>query len=173
MKSSEPIIILTSGEPAGIGPDICGMLAKEEINKRIVIICDHEIMLSRLKLLNLQVKVKIVKEVQQAEIHKKNTIQLLHLSKNSDVKAGILNKNNSKYVLDMINLATRSCINNNKIGMINCPVQKSIINEYGYKFNGHTDYIAKLCGVSAPPVMMLASNNIRICLLYTSPSPRD
>ena len=71
MKSSEPIIILTSGEPAGIGPDICGMLAKEEINKKIVIICDHEIMLSRLKLLNLQVKVKIVKEVQQAEIHKK------------------------------------------------------------------------------------------------------
>ena len=167
MKSSEPIIILTSGEPAGIGPDICGMLAKEEINKRIVIICDHEIMLSRLKLLNLQVKVKIVKEVQQAEIHKKNTIQLLHLSKNSDVKAGILNKNNSKYVLDMINLATRSCINNNKIGMINCPVQKSIINEYGYKFNGHTDYIAKLCGVSAPPVMMLASNNIRIALATT------
>ena len=167
MKSSEPIIILTSGEPAGIGPDICGMLAKEEINKRIVIICDHEIMLSRLKLLNLQVKVKIVKEVQQAEIHKKNTIQLLHISKNSDVKAGILNKNNSKYVLDMINLATRSCINNNKIGMINCPVQKSIINEYGYKFNGHTDYIAKLCGVSAPPVMMLASNNIRIALATT------
>ncbi len=167
MKSSEPIIILTSGEPAGIGPDICGMLAKEEINKRIVIICDHEVMLSRLKLLDLQVKIKIVKEIQETEIHKKNTIQLLHLSKNSDVKAGILDKNNSKYVLDMINIATQSCIDNKKIGMINCPVQKSIINEFGYKFNGHTDYIAKLCGVSVPPVMMLASNNLRIALATT------
>ncbi|OUU79649.1 MAG: 4-hydroxythreonine-4-phosphate dehydrogenase PdxA [Gammaproteobacteria bacterium TMED78] len=163
MKSTDSIIILTSGEPAGIGPDICAFLANENINKRIVVLCDHDVIQSRIKLLSLKIKIKNIKEIDHVEIHRKNELQILHVPVKEKVIAGILNKNNSKYVLNMIDLATHSCKRNKKIGMINCPIQKSIINDYGIKFNGHTDYIANLCGV-ANPVMMLASDKLRVAL---------
>jgi len=90
----------------------------------------------------------------------------LPIKLNVDSKPGILDVKNVDYVIKMLDIACKCCINNKFDALITTPIQKSIINDAGIRFSGHTEYLAKICNVDLP-VMLLACQNLRIALVTT------
>ena len=81
------------------------------------------------------------------------------------VEAGVLNRENSHYVLELLDRATQGCLNKTFAAMVTAPVHKGVINEAGFAFTGHTEYIAEQTG--GHPVMMLATEGLRVALATT------
>ena len=140
-----PHIAITSGEPAGIGPDICVMLSQHKIKADITIIGDVEILAARAKQLKLS--------FDTAKIH--------HTPAAAPVLAGKLNAKNSQYVLNTLTLAMDGCINSEFDArfdaIVTAPVHKGIINDAGIAFTGHTEFFAEY--LKAPHVVMMLVDN--------------
>ena len=126
-----PRIAITSGEPAGIGPDICVLLAQHKIAANITIIGDADMLAARAKQLNVAFNAKNV----------------LHVPTAAPALAGTLNPANSQYVLNTLNAAIDDCLKGEFDvrfdAMVTAPVHKGIINDAGIAFTGHTEYLAE------------------------------
>lgn len=172
MTSQLPCIAITAGEPAGIGPDLCIMLAQKSLDARIVVIADAEMLKDRAAQLNLPIKI-IPYQASAVQQHLGDgTLTVLHRPLNHMVSAGILNAKNSSYVLDTLETAALGCLNNEFNAMVTAPVHKGIINDAGITFSGHTEYLAELT-LSDPSrhqthlpavVMMLVGGGMRVAL---------
>ncbi len=168
MTSQLPRIAITAGEPAGIGPDLCVMLAHRQLNASIAVIADAEMLKARAKQLNLSIKIipYVANTVQQH--HGDGTLTVLHCPVNHEVYAGILNSKNSSYVLETLKIAALRCVKNEFNAMVTAPVHKGIINDAGIAFSGHTEFLAELCNTNqenAPHVvMMLVGGGMRVAL---------
>lgn len=90
-------------------------------------------------------------------------LEVLQIPLSVPCKAGELNKHNSDYVLKTLERACKGCLSGEFDAMVTAPVQKDIINEAGFPFSGHTEYLAEICGVKKP-VMLLATDNLRVAL---------
>lgn len=144
---SLPRIAITSGEPAGIGPDICVLLAQLEIKAEITIIGDAEMLAARAKLLKLSFDAK----------------KVLHSPIAAPVLAGVLNAKNSQYVLNTLTRAMDGCINSEFDAVVTAPVHKGVINDAGIAFTGHTEFFAEHLHVPHV-VMMLVGGGMRVAL---------
>jgi 4-hydroxythreonine-4-phosphate dehydrogenase len=82
------------------------------------------------------------------------------------VTAGTLDPRNARHVLALLDRALQGCRSGEFAAMVTAPVQKSVINEAGIAFTGHTEYLAAACGV-ARPVMLLAAGTLRVALATT------
>jgi 4-hydroxythreonine-4-phosphate dehydrogenase len=142
-----PRIAITSGEPAGISPDICVMLAQHKINADITIIGDADILAARAKQLNVSFSTKNV----------------LHLPTAAPVLAGKLNRANSQYVLNTLNAAIDGCLNNTFDAVVTAPVHKGVINDAGIAFTGHTEFLAERTNTENV-VMMLVGSGMKVAL---------
>ena len=142
-----PHIAITSGEPAGIGPDICVMLSQHKIKADITIIGDVEMLAARAKQLKLS--------FDTAKVH--------HTPAAAPVLAGKLNAKNSQYVLNTLTLAMDGCINGEFDAIVTAPVHKGIINDAGIAFTGHTEFFAEYCH-TPHVVMMLVGGGMRVAL---------
>ena len=146
-----PRIAITSGEPAGIGPDICVLLAQHKIAADITIIGDADMLAARAKQLNVAFNAKNV----------------LHVPTAAPVFAGTLNAANSQYVLITLNAAIDGCLKGEFDArfdaMVTAPVHKGIINEAGIAFTGHTEYLAERTNTNHV-VMMLVGGGMRVAL---------
>ena len=142
-----PSIAITSGEPAGIGPDICVMLSQHKIKADITIIGDVEILAARAKQLKLS--------FDTAKVH--------HTPAAAPVLAGKLNVQNSQYVLNTLTRAMDGCINGEFDAIVTAPVHKGIINDAGIAFTGHTEFFAEYCH-TPHVVMMLVGGGMRVAL---------
>ncbi len=168
MTSQLPCIAITAGEPAGIGPDLCVMLASQSLNARIVVIADADMLKARAKQLDLPFKIipYLANNVQQH--HGDGMLTVLNCPVNQGVSAGILNEKNSPYVLETLKIAALGCLKNEFNAMVTAPVHKGIINDAGITFSGHTEFLAELCHtnqVSTPNVvMMLVGGGMRVAL---------
>ena len=163
MENSTPRIAITSGEPAGIGPDLCLMLANQNLNANITIIGDMDMLARRAKQLDINVSLSAY-EKNHSKRYKK--INVMHVSAHSEVTAGILNTNNSEYVLDTLKTAIEGCQDDIFDAIVTAPVHKGIINEAGITFTGHTEYLAE--ETSSPKVvMMLVGGGLRVALATT------
>ncbi len=160
---NKPRIALTSGEPAGIGPDLCLMVANSDLAKHIVILADADLLQQRAKHLKLDFDISIFDP--QNPSPPPHGLCVLHTPLNAPVVAGELNTKNSEYVLHLINQAVCGCQSGLFDAMVTAPVHKGVINDANIKFSGHTEYIAKL--TSAKPVMMLATPGLRVALATT------
>ena len=145
MSQLAPVnLVITTGEPAGIGPEVSlnaalAFLAEQE-NTIITLLGDNSLfaipqqtspdVLARLKLESVPLK--------------------------QPVQAGVLNAANAGYVLNLLDLALDACIQKRFDAMVTAPVQKSVINEAGLSFTGHTEYLAQRCGVSHVVMMLCA-----------------
>jgi len=146
-----PRIIVTSGEPAGVGPDVCLHLLKAKLPARISIIGDSVVFAQRAKQLGIEDALK--------------HLDLISIPTAYPVAAGRLDQKNVPMVIQQLDLAIQSCIRKEFDAMVTAPVHKGIINDAGHKFTGHTEYLAKK--TQANPVMMLACDAMRVALVTT------
>ncbi|MDP1734296.1 MAG: 4-hydroxythreonine-4-phosphate dehydrogenase PdxA [Sulfuritalea sp.] len=155
-NSALPAIAVTSGEPAGIGPDICLRLAERSWPVRLVVLGDRELFAERAQQLGLDAK----------------AIEIRHVPLQNSARAGRLDAANAPYVLDMLDVALDGCVHGDYAAMVTAPVQKSVINDAGIAFTGHTEYLAERTG-TARVVMMLAGAGLRVALATTHLALKD
>jgi len=163
-------IVITAGEPAGIGPDICIDLISHQLetesNTEIYILADPNLMQQRADELGKNINITLHKDFpDQAAPYNKQHLNIIPVALNEPCQTGILNKANSRYVLNCLDIACDLCADHTVDAMITGPVHKSIINTAGISFTGHTEYLADR--VKAIPVMMLATSQLRVALATT------
>jgi 4-hydroxythreonine-4-phosphate dehydrogenase len=134
-----PVIALTSGEPAGIGPELCERIAAENFDARLVLIGDRSLFKSG---------------------------EVDHIPLRRPRVPGKLDTANSPYVLALLDRAIGGCLAGEFDAMVTAPVQKSVINDAGIAFTGHTEYLAEHAGVPHV-VMMLVGGGLRVALATT------
>jgi 4-hydroxythreonine-4-phosphate dehydrogenase len=142
-----PRLALTPGEPAGIGPDICLMLANEALTAEIVVIASPELLEARARQLGMPINLVEFDSTQPPSISQKGTLKIVPISLKSTCIAGTLNVANSRYVLDTLDLAFEMCANGQANAMVTGPVHKAIIYQSGVAFTGHTEYLRDLASV--------------------------
>ncbi|MEX1056991.1 MAG: 4-hydroxythreonine-4-phosphate dehydrogenase PdxA [Natronospirillum sp.] len=158
-------LAITSGEPAGIGPDICLQLATEQALYPAVVLGDPELFRARASALNLTVQITEWSSGETAQLGA-GKLSLLPMPTAEPVIAGELNPANSPYVLSLLE-RTLSGIQCGELGaMVTGPVQKSVISDAGIAFSGHTEYLQLAAGVDEV-VMMLATEGLRVALVTT------
>jgi 4-hydroxythreonine-4-phosphate dehydrogenase len=151
-------LALTSGEPAGIGPDLCLQVAHavHEVAPGCEVTClaDESLLAARARQLGLPWPIP------EPRFH------VEHLPTDSMVTAGKLDPRNAGYVLALLDRALTGCRSGEFAAMVTAPVQKSVINDAGIAFTGHTEYLAAACNVPRP-VMLLAAGSLRVALATT------
>jgi 4-hydroxythreonine-4-phosphate dehydrogenase len=160
-------LALTPGEPAGIGPDLCLQLASRQgFAFPLVAIADPELLLSRAHALGLPIKLRTYLPGERNAPSQQGELIVLPVQMAAACEAGTLNAANAAYVIATLERAASGCLQNEFQGMVTGPVQKSIINEAGIVFSGHTEFLAERAGVSKV-VMMLATAGLRVALATT------
>ncbi len=161
-----PRIALTAGEPAGIGADLCIQLAQQILPAcELVVLADAELLQQRAKQLNLPLTLHHFDPQKPRLILPPSHLTILPIALKVPVEAGVLNHENSEYVLELLDRATHGCLNKTFAAMVTAPVHKGVINEAGFAFTGHTEHIALQTG--GHPVMMLATEGLRVALVTT------
>ncbi|MDO8989874.1 MAG: 4-hydroxythreonine-4-phosphate dehydrogenase PdxA [Sideroxyarcus sp.] len=154
-------LAITSGEPAGIGPDLCLQLARHE--HPLVVIADKGLLQQRAAQLGIDVPLH---DYTPAAPQAGGKLSVLHVPLAQVVEAGKLDPANSRYVLEMLSRALRGCVSGEFSGMVTAPVHKGVINDAGIPFTGHTEFLAEQTNTPLV-VMMLAGGGMRVALATT------
>jgi 4-hydroxythreonine-4-phosphate dehydrogenase len=161
-----PHLVVTSGEPSGVGLDLCVHLAHQKFDGELTVISDRKILEERAQQMGIQLQI----ESFQAKTGKphlgQGKLQVLNIECPNPVIPGKLNPNNSAYVLEMLDRATQGCLDGEFDAMVTCPVHKGVINESGIDFTGHTEYLADATKTK-DVVMMLIGGGLRVALATT------
>ena len=168
MIEREKIIpfVITSGEPAGIGPDIGLSLARRTDHKSFVVFANINVLMERAKMMGLHINfVRYESNLKLSQVAH-NSLIIKDFSISEEVVPGLLNQKNSAYVVNMIEEATLGCLSGQFKGLITAPVHKNIINRSGNEFLGHTEHISGICQ-STRPIMTFISNSMRLALATT------
>lgn len=156
-------LLVSSGEPSGIGPDIC--LALASLNLPIVVLGDKVMLAERAKMLKLDIELCDYNSALPL-VKRRGQLQILSLPTAVPVIAGQINPQNGKYVIDMLQLALDRCLQNEFSGLVTAPVHKAVINHANILFTGHTEFLAEYCDVEIV-VMMLACETMKVALVTT------
>lgn len=163
---SRPRLIVTSGEPAGIGPDLCIKIAEREWPCELVVAGDADLLQDRAAQLRQSIRIERVTGAERQSSAAAGALRVLHVTVAQPVRAGQLDVANAPYVLKLLDLAADGCTSGAFDAMVTAPVQKSIINDAGIAFSGHTEYLAERTHTELP-VMMLATPMLRVALATT------
>jgi len=161
-----PRIILTSGEPAGIGPDACVALAQDDWKADIVVAGDASLLESTAAALGLPLGLEVYDPSRPPAVHRAGILRVIHVPTAHPVSAGTLDPRNAAYVIAMLDRACDGCMNGEFAAMVTAPVQKSTLMDAGFAFTGHTEYLAERTR-AALPVMMLLTGRLRVALVTT------
>ena len=151
-------VAITPGEPAGIGPELTLKLAQYDLEFGIVAIANAKMLQRQAEQLGLDVHIQTTAADANSTTHKAGTLKVIDIPMPDSVELGRLNKNNSAYVIETLNTAVDLVQNKVLHAMTTAPVQKSIINDAGIAFTGHTEFIADK--TSGHPVMLLANETL-------------
>jgi len=159
-------LVLTAGEPAGIGPDLCVLLARQPPECQVVVIADRKLLDQRAALLGVPF------EVPEYLAGSAMPLSVLDSPTPSPATAGKLDPRNGRYVLDTLERAIQGCLDGEFSGLVTGPVHKGIINDAGIPFTGHTEFLAEQTHTPRV-VMMLAGGSMRVALVTTHLPIRD
>jgi 4-hydroxythreonine-4-phosphate dehydrogenase len=159
-------IVLTPGEPAGIGPEICIALAQQPQPVELVAVADPDLLLQRAALCGLPLVLRDLNPDAPPQPTRAGELCILPVPLRSASRCGQLDSRNAAYVLDTLDLAVRGCMANTFAALVTGPVHKGIINDAGIPFTGHTEYLAQATR-TAHVVMLLAAGNLRVALATT------
>ena len=164
-------IALTSGEPAGIGPDLCLLLAATARDFDVVVLGDKTLLQERAASLRLNIRFEDYQRG-QALTRRAHCLTILSAPLAVPCVPGQLNPDNARAVLAMLNCAIDGCLSGEFSALVTAPVHKSVINDAGVAFQGHTEYLQHRA--EAPQVvMMLVGGGMRVALATTHYALRD
>jgi 4-hydroxythreonine-4-phosphate dehydrogenase len=153
---SNPIVV-TAGEPAGIGPDLCLALADTDLCADLLVIADPQVLRTRAAKLGIDFP---------------QQLQLLPVTCPEPDVCGQPSTANAAALLDGLRLAVEGCQQGRFSALVTAPLQKSIINDAGIPFTGHTEFLAELSDTRTP-VMLLVADKLRVALASTHLPLRD
>ena len=159
-------IVITPGEPAGVGPDLVIAIAHQDWPAQLVVVASKSLMLERAHELGLPLTIIEYDENTPATPHKAGTLVLLPLELASPCIAGELDANNGAYVVETLRIACEKNMSGEFDAIVTGPVHKGLINKAGIPFSGHTEYFAHQANCS-DVVMMLATPGLRVALVTT------
>ena len=160
-----PVLALTPGEPAGIGPDLCLQTVTSISKARLVIFADPGLLAERCQLIGIKPEIN---QLSVEDIHTKyvsGAVNVIPVELAVRTQPGKLNTDNAGYVLKTLETAVRACNSGYCDALVTAPVHKGIINDAGISFSGHTEFLAEMTG--GDPVMMLACPGLRVALVTT------
>ena len=164
--TSIPRLVLTSGEPAGIGPDVILMAAQQPWQAELLCIGDRNMLEARARQLGIGMQFSPYTTGDAVVAHQPGELRYIHVPAPAEVIPGQLDTANAYYVLALLSLATELCATGEASGLVTAPVQKSVINDAGIPFTGHTEFLAQAFGCEQV-VMMLAAGEFRVALATT------
>ncbi|HVC30788.1 MAG TPA: 4-hydroxythreonine-4-phosphate dehydrogenase PdxA [Steroidobacteraceae bacterium] len=159
-----PHIALTSGEPAGVGPDVCLALAARQLECNLVCLGDRDMLSERARVLGSKIALRPYDRTSPRHIP--GTLAVEHHPLQAPAIAGRLDARNGPYVLSLLERACDGALSGEFAAIVTAPVHKGVINDAGIPFTGHTEFFAER--TRAPrPVMMLATDSMRVALATT------
>ena len=166
--AGRPLVAITSGEPAGVGPELCLRLAERAWALRPVVLADLELMRARAVALGSAVGVVEFDPTRPAPA---GVVEVLHLPLAAPSRPGMLDPANGAYVLRLLDRAIAGCVHGEFAAMVTAPVHKGVICEglgahEAMPFTGHTEYLAEHTGTPRV-VMMLVGGGMRVALATT------
>ncbi|MFJ5438849.1 4-hydroxythreonine-4-phosphate dehydrogenase PdxA [Pectobacterium brasiliense] len=165
-ESNTPRVVITPGEPAGIGPDLVIALAQQARPVELVICADPDLLLSRALQLSMPLTLRDYQPGQPAQPQQAGSLTILPIAAPATIIPGQLNVANSAYVVETLARACDGCLNGEFAALITGPVHKGIINDAGVPFSGHTEFFADRSRCDRV-VMMLATEELRVALATT------
>lgn len=160
-----PRIAITPGEPAGIGADITLQMAQHAISAHVVVFADPDLLSQRAAQLGLPIQL-FVEDKHAPQLHEPGQLNVVPISLAQPVKCGHLNPANAPYVVETLRQACQACVEKRFDALVTAPVQKSVINDAGMPFSGHTEFFAEQTNTKQV-VMMLATPGLRVALVTT------
>ncbi len=158
-----PILAVTPGEPAGIGPEILLKLASKNPVYRLLAVADINMLRHRAAALDIKIEIH---PWQTGETISAGKLACLHVPMAHASEPGRLSTDNARYVLETLRQSVDLVMGGNAAALVTCPVHKGIINDAGIPFSGHTEFLAKSAG-TRQVVMMLAAPGLRVALVTT------
>ena len=159
--------VVTPGEPAGIGPDLCLIMARDAQPQALIAIASSELLTERASQLGLDIELLPVSPGSWPQHPAPaGSLYVWDTPLLAPAVSGQLDPRNSAYVLETLTRAGQGCLAGDFAGMITAPVHKGVINEAGIPFSGHTEFLADLTHTEQV-VMMLATRGLRVALVTT------
>ncbi|NBM53850.1 4-hydroxythreonine-4-phosphate dehydrogenase PdxA [Proteus sp. G2669] len=170
-KQIKPLVI-TPGEPAGVGPDLIISLAQMSWDLPWVVCADPQLLKTRAELLNLPLSLVEYDRATPPQAHTPSQICVLPIALHTNVIPSTLDARNGLYVVETLARACDGCLNGEFSALVTGPVHKGIINDAGVHFTGHTEFFADRSHCERV-VMMLATDTLRVALATTHLPLRD
>ncbi len=166
VNASAPLL-LNAGEPAGIGPDLCLALAAGGAGRDVVVVSDPALLAARAEMLGIHLRIT---ETAAVEARKRRSdpdeLRVLPIRFPEPSSCGVLDPANAPSLLDGLGLAIAEVSSGRFAGLVTGPMQKSVVNDAGIPFTGHTEYLAEACGADRA-VMLLVAGRLRVALVTT------
>ena len=158
-QNAQRPIVITTGEPAGIGPELIIQLLQTPRTVPLVVAGDVGLLLQRAAAIGLELTA-----IDGGVAGPGATARIEQVTLRTTSVPGRLDPANVEYVIETLQRATDGCLAGNYAAMVTGPVQKSVIREAGHDFIGHTEFLAERSGVETP-VMMLVNDSLRVALV--------
>ncbi len=164
MAADRPIL-LTAGEPAGIGPELCVQIATEGLPHDFVVVGDPDVLAERASALESSLAISSVCAEAVGE-PRDGELRVIPFRFPDKPVCGELNAENASTLLAGLRFAAEGCLRGEFRALVTAPLQKSIINDAGIPFSGHTEFLAEVTGADMP-VMLLVADGLRVALATT------
>ena len=166
MSASDPLA-LTAGEPAGIGPELCLQLASREGIPDFVIVSDPAVLRARADSICVDVTIsEVASDAPGDRPREDKELLVVPFPFPAAVECGRLNPANAGVLLDGLRYAVAGALDGRFSGIVTAPLHKGVINDAGFPFTGHTEFLADQCDAGLP-VMLLAAGDLRVALATT------
>ncbi|MFN4291566.1 MAG: 4-hydroxythreonine-4-phosphate dehydrogenase PdxA [Permianibacter sp.] len=165
-----PRLLLTTGEPAGVGPELLVRLAQQAWPCTLAVVGDAALLQQTATRLRLPLQLETIELRQPWPEHRPGHLLLLPVALPAPVQAGQLDTRNAAFVLAQLQLAADAALAGQIDAIVTNPVHKGIINDSGVPFSGHTEFFAACAGSAEAPVpvlMLLATEGLRVALVTT------
>lgn len=165
-----PRLAITCGEPAGVGPELVARLAATPLAADLVAVGDAQLLATAARRCGIALRIEPY-DGEPRPLRATGSLRVLEIPLRADVVPGTPDPRNAFHVLNMLARAADGCLDGEFDGVVTAPVQKSVINDAGEHFTGHTELFAQRAGCDV--VMMLASPELRVALVTTHLPLRD
>ena len=165
-RNSKPLVV-TAGEPAGIGPELCLAIAAAQDSPDFIVVSDARLMRERAKQLDIGIQINSLASSESDTWQAASgALAVLDVPFPTDVACGKPDPANASSLLDGLRLAVQGCRDGRFSALVTAPLAKNVINDAGIPFTGHTEFLAEISSARLP-VMLLVAGDMRVALATT------